>query len=97
MLALKMLIYASVNSAFSGFASLEIPLVIHVLKEKRLFNFLVGQPLSVATLRGCRVQCLQIWTRGSLIFYIYFKCNKCYRCYISVKKCNFVLLELLKL
>ncbi len=40
-----MLIYASVNSAFSGFASLEIPLVIHVLKELRLFNVLVGQPI----------------------------------------------------
>ena len=38
-----MLIYASVNSAFSGFASLEIPLVIHVLREMRLFNILVEQ------------------------------------------------------
>ena len=40
-----MLIYASVNSAFSGFASLEIPLVIHVPKELGLFNDIVGQPL----------------------------------------------------
>ena len=40
-----MLIYASVNSAFSGFASLEIPLVIHVPKEMGLFNIHVGQPL----------------------------------------------------
>ena len=44
-LALEILIYASVNCGFSGFAGLEIPLVIHVPKELGLFNVLVGQPL----------------------------------------------------
>jgi len=39
-----MLIYASVNSAFSGFASLEIPLVIHVLKEIKAVQRGVEQP-----------------------------------------------------
>ena len=44
-LALEILIYASVNCGFSGFAGLEIPLFIHVLKKIRAIQLIVGQPV----------------------------------------------------
>ena len=45
MLALKMLIYALVNSAFSGFASLKLHLFIHSLRLWELAKLLFSQPL----------------------------------------------------
>ena len=45
MLAFKMLIYALVNSAFSGFASLKLHLFIHSLVYKSLAQLLFSQPL----------------------------------------------------
>ena len=44
-LALKILIYAQVNSAFSGFASLKLHLFIHSLRLWRLAKLLFSQPL----------------------------------------------------
>ena len=44
MLALKMLIYALVNSAFSGFASLKLHLFIHSLRLWGLTKLLFSQP-----------------------------------------------------
>ena len=44
-LALKILIYASVNCGFSGFASLKLHLFIHPLKLKEMTNLLFSHLL----------------------------------------------------
>ena len=48
-LALKILIYASVNCGFSGFASLKLHLFIQPLKLKEMTNLLLVISLSIGS------------------------------------------------
>ena len=64
-LALKMLIYALVNSAFSGFASLKLHLFIHSLRLWGLLSYFLVSPNSLfSLLLFCRRLFLVAWSFG---------------------------------